>query len=83
MRVLSTLAVKKVLDQLGPKFPLPTDQQLDISIDPTVLMVRRIKAGERGDLAILTRPESTNSAMSAFWPPKLGVTCACQKSASR
>jgi molybdate transport system substrate-binding protein len=54
MRILSTLAVKKVLDELGPQFPLPAGQKLDISIDPTVLVVRRIKAGERGDLAILT-----------------------------
>jgi molybdate transport system substrate-binding protein len=54
MRILSTLAVKKVLDELGPQFPLPAGQPLDISIDPTVLVVRRIKAGERGDLAILT-----------------------------
>jgi molybdate transport system substrate-binding protein len=54
MRILSTLAVKKVLDELGPKFPLPKGQTLDISIDPTVLVLRRVRSGERGDLAILT-----------------------------
>jgi molybdate transport system substrate-binding protein len=54
MRILSTLAVKKVLDELTPQFRLPDSQSFDISIDPTVLVVRRIKAGERGDVAILT-----------------------------
>jgi molybdate transport system substrate-binding protein len=54
MRILSTLAVKKVLDELTPQFRLPDGQSFDISIDPTVLVVRRIKAGERGDVAILT-----------------------------
>jgi molybdate transport system substrate-binding protein len=54
MRILSTLAVKKVLDELTPQFQLPVGQSFDVSIDPTVLVVRRIMAGERGDLAILT-----------------------------
>ncbi len=54
MRIISTLAVKKVLDELTPQFRLPDGQNFDISIDPTVLVVRRIKAGERGDVAILT-----------------------------
>lgn len=54
MRILSTLAVKKVLDELTPQFRLPAGRSFDISIDPTVLVVRRIKAGERGDVAILT-----------------------------
>jgi molybdate transport system substrate-binding protein len=54
MRILSTLAVKKVLDELTPQFRLPAGQSFDISIDPTVLVVRRIMAGERGDVAILT-----------------------------
>jgi molybdate transport system substrate-binding protein len=54
MRILSTLAVKKVLDELTPQFRLPDGQSFDISIDPTVLVVCRIQAGERGDLAILT-----------------------------
>jgi molybdate transport system substrate-binding protein len=54
MRILSTLAVKKILDELTPQFRLPDGLSFDISIDPTVLVVRRIKAGERGDVAILT-----------------------------
>jgi molybdate transport system substrate-binding protein len=54
MRLLSTLAVKTVLDELVPRFQLSGGAGINISTDPTALMLSRIRAGERGDLAILT-----------------------------
>jgi molybdate transport system substrate-binding protein len=54
MRLLSTLAVKKVLDELIPRFQQGGGGSISISTDPTALMLSRIRAGERGDLAILT-----------------------------
>jgi molybdate transport system substrate-binding protein len=65
MRILSTLAVKKVLDEAVPLFtpllfpPLSfstpgSSSKVEVSIDPTALVLERVKSGERGDLAILT-----------------------------
>jgi molybdate transport system substrate-binding protein len=56
MRILSTLAVRLVLDELVPQFSLTLTppQTIDVSIDPTALVLKRVHAGERGDLAILT-----------------------------
>jgi molybdate transport system substrate-binding protein len=54
MRILSTLAVKAMLDEVVPRFQADHGILIDVSIDPTALVVKRITAGERADLAILT-----------------------------
>jgi molybdate transport system substrate-binding protein len=50
MRILSTLAVAKVLDALVPRHA----GTAEVSINPTALILGRVKGGERGDLALLT-----------------------------
>ena len=55
MKVFSTLGVKGALDVLIPRFELEhPGVEIEFVFDPTVLMLRRIKAGERADLALLT-----------------------------
>jgi molybdate transport system substrate-binding protein len=54
MKILSTLAVKAVLDELVPDWQAATGTTVNVSIDPTALIVKRINEGERADLAILT-----------------------------
>jgi molybdate transport system substrate-binding protein len=53
MRILSTLAVKAVLDEVVPQLQAQYGT-IEVSIDPTALVIKRITAGERADLAILT-----------------------------
>lgn len=54
MKVLSTLGVKGVFDELVPRFEREAGISLDLSLDPTAVLLRRIVAGERADLAVLT-----------------------------
>ncbi len=49
IRVLSTLALSSVLDALRPALP-----GLDVALAPTTVLVDRIVAGARADVAILT-----------------------------
>lgn len=49
VRVLSTLALAGVLDRLRPLLP-----EVDLQLAPTAVLLGRIAAGERGDVAILT-----------------------------
>lgn len=49
MRLLSTMGLAGVLRALGP------DVQLDATFLPTLQLLERIREGERGDVAILTR----------------------------
>ena len=55
MKLLSTLAVKGVLDELGPAFERARGVTIEIVFDPTAVMLPRIRAGEQADIAILTR----------------------------
>ncbi len=55
MKVMSTLGVKSVLDELAPAFERETGAKLDIWLNPTALQEQKILAGERADVAILTR----------------------------
>lgn len=48
MKLLSTMGLAGVIRALGPEW------QLDATFLPTQLLLPRIRAGERGDLAILT-----------------------------
>ncbi len=54
MRVMSTLAFKGMLDELTPVFSARTGITVSLVFDPTVLVIKRIHAGERGDVALLT-----------------------------
>lgn len=49
LRVLSTLGLAGVLQDLAPRLPA-----LDLQLAPTQTLMGRIAAGERGDVAILT-----------------------------
>lgn len=49
LRVLSTLGLAGVLQELVPSLP-----PIDLQLAPTQTLVERIAAGERGDVAILT-----------------------------
>ena len=53
-KVFSTLGVKGVLDELLPRFQRAHTGALELTWDPTVLMLARVKTGERADLALLT-----------------------------
>lgn len=54
MKIMSTLAVKGVLDELTPLFEAKHGIKIDYSFDPTVMMLRRVAAGERADAGFLT-----------------------------
>lgn len=54
MKLMSTLAVKGVLDVLLPQFERESGRKVEISYDPTAAMIPRIDGGERADITILT-----------------------------
>lgn len=54
LRVLSTMGLAGVLRAFGPEFEAGQGARLEASLLPTVRLLERIRAGERGDVAILT-----------------------------
>ncbi len=54
MKLLSTMGVKGVLDVVMPAYAATSGTTIDASFDPTVLMLERVRGGERGDGIILT-----------------------------
>ena len=54
MKLLSTMGVKGVLDVVMPAYAAASGVKVDTSFDPTVLMLERVRGGERGDGIILT-----------------------------
>ena len=54
MRILTTLAVKGVFDALRASLEAAAGGPLDLVLEPTAVMLKRVADGERGDLAILT-----------------------------
>lgn len=54
MRLMSTLAVKGVLDELVPEFERASGETVELVYDPTAAMLPRIHGGERADVTILT-----------------------------
>ncbi len=54
MRVLSTMGVHGVMQVFGPQFEAAHGVALEAEFMPTVRLLERIRAGERGDVAILT-----------------------------
>lgn len=54
MRVLSTMGVHGVMQVFGPEFEATHGVTLEAEFLPTVRLLERIRAGDRGDVAILT-----------------------------
>ena len=54
LKVLSTLGVKGVLDELLPRLAKESGVTVDAAFDPTAVLLQRIAAGETGDVALLT-----------------------------
>lgn len=56
IKVFSTIGVRAVMQELGPRFESATGHKLVISFDVANALKRRIDAGESFDVAILTAP---------------------------
>ncbi len=54
LRLLSTMAVQGLVEALAAEIASATGVALDAEFLPTVRLLERIRAGERGDVAILT-----------------------------
>lgn len=54
LKLLSTMGVNGVLRVFGPRFEAAQSVRLDSTFQPTAQLLERIRAGERGDVAILT-----------------------------
>src|SRR5262249_26504361 len=57
VRVLSTIAVKDVMENLIPQFERETGHKVAIHFGTTAVLKRQIDAGEDFDVAIFTPPE--------------------------
>ncbi len=55
LKVLSAVAMRTVLEDLGPKFERATGHKLAITFAPIGVIVKRIQDGETGDLVIVSR----------------------------
>ena len=53
LKLLTSNSVRGVLAVLGPQFEKESGYTIDASFDPAQVMLRRIAAGESGDVAIL------------------------------
>ncbi len=56
IKVLSTVAVKSVVEELGPQFERQTGHKLAVTYGVANTMKRQIEAGETFDVAIMTAP---------------------------
>ena len=56
LKILSTIGVRSVMQELGPQFERLTGHKLVIDFDVANVLKRRIDAGEGFDVAILTVP---------------------------
>lgn len=56
IKVFSTIGVRAVLQDLGPQFERATNHKLATTFEVAAALKRRIDAGERFDVAILTVP---------------------------
>ena len=54
LKILSTLAVKGVIDEITPTLERAAGCPLDVAYDPTAVMLGKIRGGAKGDAAILT-----------------------------
>src|SRR5712691_10553195 len=55
IKVLSALAMKPVMEDLGPKFERATGHKLAITFVTVGEAVKRVQAGETADVAVLPR----------------------------
>ena len=56
VRLLTSNAMHGVLDELLPEFERTSGYAVSVSYDPAQIMMKRIRAGETADLAILGQP---------------------------
>ena len=49
LKILSTLAVKGVIDEMTPHLEIASGGALALSYDPTAVTLQKIRAGARGD----------------------------------
>lgn len=56
VKVFSTIGIRAVMQELGPQFERTTGHKLAITFDVANALKRRIDAGEKFDVAILTVP---------------------------
>jgi molybdate transport system substrate-binding protein len=54
LKVLSSTALKAVMEELGPQFERTTEYKLAITFGPSASLKQRIEAGETFDLALIT-----------------------------
>ncbi len=57
LRVLCTLTIAAPMRELAERFHQSTGIALDLSLDPTALLVQAITSGAEADVAVLTREE--------------------------
>jgi molybdate transport system substrate-binding protein len=57
VKVLSTTAMKAVLERLGPQFERESTHVLDLAFGPSGGLTRRIASGESADVLICAQPE--------------------------
>jgi len=55
LKVFSTIGVKSVVEELGPKFEQATGHKLNITWSTAALLTKRVQAGEMADALILVR----------------------------
>jgi molybdate transport system substrate-binding protein len=56
VKVFSTIGIRSVMQELGPRFEGATGHKLVVTFDVANALKRRIESGERFDVAILTVP---------------------------
>ena len=54
IRLMTSNSVRGVLDEALPRFERATGHKVAVSYDPAKVMLRRIRGGETGDLALLS-----------------------------
>jgi len=56
LKLLTSNSMRGVLDELIPAFERASGRRVSLSYDPAQIMLKRIAAGESGDVAILSQP---------------------------
>ena len=62
IRVLSTIAIKSVMEDLIPRFERESGHKVVIQYGTTAVLKKQIEAGETFDIAIFTPPELLSTA---------------------
>ena len=64
LRVFFTLTIAAPMRELTERFRAATGIDLDITFDPTTLLVQRIEAGDHADVVVLTKEEIDRLALN-------------------